>query len=590
MTLHALPGRAGRAVLGTAGGEAAAAAVIALLLLVAGSGEVPLLGRDEPRFAQAAREMLAGGELVVPTFGGRERYDKPILVYWCTAASYALFGVSERAARLPSALAGALTVALVAASARRRWGRGGGLLAGALLTASFAFHVQARACTADLVMLLPTTVAMLALERLVVGDGGWREALTLWIGLALATLAKGPIGPAVALATGIALWALGREWRRLDLALAAGLLLAGWWRLGPVVLLAPAAIAVVSALRSPAARAGLGRLRWWWGLPLAAALVLPWAVAAWVETGGAFFRVGVGRHVIERSLTALESHGGFPGFYLVTGPLAAFPWFAFLAPAVGRFRFAPEQRFLLAWLVGPLVMLELTATKLVHYWLPSHPAGVLLVVGCLMAAPAGAAAVRWPARVTLAAGGLVAAAVPLAVALRLGLDALLPVAAATALPAAALVVWAGWRAGREPLRAALAAALAGGWLLLGLVGAFLPALAPSLVGPKTAARASAARRAGEALLVFKARDDELFFYLPLGAVSCRSPECLTERLGSGEPFLGVARAADLARFRDQHPEPPVEVVEEVAGVDLGRVGWTRGVLFRPAGVAVASAP
>ena len=192
------------------GWEVLAAGFLALGVLLGGNGAIPLIGRDEPRFAEAAREMLARGELVVPTFGGLPRYDKPILVYWCTAASYALFGVDEGAARLPSNLAGALVVVLVAASARRRWGPGAGLLSGGLLVATLTFHVQARACTADLVMLLPTTAAMLALERLVTGEGGRRDAAVLWLGLGLSTLAKGPVGPAVAVATGVALWALGR--------------------------------------------------------------------------------------------------------------------------------------------------------------------------------------------------------------------------------------------------------------------------------------------------------------------------------------------------------------------------------------------
>lgn len=565
------------------GWEVLAAGLLALGLLLVGNASIPLIGRDEPRFAEAAREMLARGELVVPTFGGLDRYDKPILVYWCTVASYAVFGVNEGAARLPSNLAGALVVALVAASGRRRWGPGAGLLAGGLLLATLTFHVQARACTADLVMLLPTTAAMLALERLAAGEGNRLHAAVLWLGLGLSTLAKGPVGPAVAVAAGVALWALGRAWRRWELVALAGVLVLGWWRLGPSVLALPAAAAAVGAVRSGPARAGLARLRWWWGAPLAAAVVVPWTLAAFLATDGAFFRVGVGRHVVARSLTALESHGGFPGFYMVTGLVAALPWFPLLAPALRRFWREGQQRFLLAWLLGPLVLLELVQTKLVHYWLPSYPAGVLLVTGWALTIPRGVPAPGRCVRAGLVAGGLFAAAVPVAVALRLELGGVTAWAAAAAAPLVLAVGWAAVAVGRRPVHSLWALVAGAASFVLILLTAYLPGLAPHLVGPRAAARAVELRRPAEPLLLYKARDDELFFELPLGAVNCRSRDGLAQRLRAGEAFLGVARAADLESFRDEHPGLPVELVELVDGVDLGRVRWTRAALFRPAG-------
>ena len=143
-----------RRLTATPGREALLAGFLAFLLFFAGTGATPLIGRDEPRFAEAAREMLARGDLVVPTFGGVNRYDKPILIYWCTMASYAVLGVTERAARLPSNIAGALAVLLLAWWARRRFGPGIGLTAGMLLAVTLTYHLEARACTADLVMLL----------------------------------------------------------------------------------------------------------------------------------------------------------------------------------------------------------------------------------------------------------------------------------------------------------------------------------------------------------------------------------------------------------------------------------------------------
>src|SRR6266850_2905442 len=78
-----------------------------------GLGYIPLLGPDEPRYAQVAREMFLRHDLITPTLGGRAWFEKPALLYWMMIASFKLFGVSEWAARLPAALSGLLTVAAV---------------------------------------------------------------------------------------------------------------------------------------------------------------------------------------------------------------------------------------------------------------------------------------------------------------------------------------------------------------------------------------------------------------------------------------------------------------------------------------------
>ncbi len=571
------------ALTATAGREAATAALLAFLLFFAGTGSSPLIGRDEPRFAEAAREMLTRGDLVVPTFGGINRYDKPILVYWCTMASYAVLGVNERAARLPSNLAGALTVLLLAWWARRRWGPGSGLAAGLLLAVTLTFHLESRACTADLVTILPTVAAMLALERLVNRGGSPGAAAVFWGGMALAILGKGPVGPAIAIFTGLGLWALGRPWRRWELAVVGMLVVAGWWSLGPKVLAVPLAWALVEAVRSPEGRRRLGSLRWQWGVPLLLVITLPWAVAAWKATGGEFFQVGVGRHVVARSTTAMESHGGFPGFYLATGAVAAFPLFAFLLPAVaGRFRELVEDRgtrFLVAWLLGPLVMLELVQTKLVHYWMGSYPAGALLVAAWLALRPAGRQRLGRAGTVLLLLGGLPVAALGTGLALHLELRELVAPGIVAGLPLLAGLAWALWEH-RWVRRVGVMVAATGVFLAL-LLGWYLPRLATHLVGPRAARRALELKAPGERILVYKARDDELFFYLPLDAINCRPRQCLVEQVASGEPFLGVARLKDLERFREEFPGSPVRVVEVVRGLDLGHGRRTGMALFRP---------
>jgi len=92
-----------------------------VLLLVAfcgflffyGLGAFGLVGADEPRYAQVAREMLERSDWVTPTLQGKAWLEKPVLYYWEAMLSFRVFGVTDQAARLPAAFDAALLVAAV---------------------------------------------------------------------------------------------------------------------------------------------------------------------------------------------------------------------------------------------------------------------------------------------------------------------------------------------------------------------------------------------------------------------------------------------------------------------------------------------
>src|SRR5208283_457020 len=102
----------------------------AAVLFFAGLGRLPLLEPDEGRNAEVGREMLASGDWITPHYNGFAYLDKPAVFFWMVAASFKTFGVSERAARLPSALMGLATLLLVWFLARRMFGDAVGLRAG----------------------------------------------------------------------------------------------------------------------------------------------------------------------------------------------------------------------------------------------------------------------------------------------------------------------------------------------------------------------------------------------------------------------------------------------------------------------------
>ena len=71
-------------------------------------GRAPLFDVDEGAFSQATLEMFQRGDFLSTYLNGNPRYDKPILIYWLQAAGVVVFGVTELAFRLPSAICAAL--------------------------------------------------------------------------------------------------------------------------------------------------------------------------------------------------------------------------------------------------------------------------------------------------------------------------------------------------------------------------------------------------------------------------------------------------------------------------------------------------
>src|SRR5437764_9925149 len=93
-----------------------------VLFHIIGTWTLPLIDRDEPRFAEASREMIGRGNYIVPYFNNQLRLDKPPLTYWAQVASYHIFGENDFAARFPSAIAAELTALSIVVWGRRMGG------------------------------------------------------------------------------------------------------------------------------------------------------------------------------------------------------------------------------------------------------------------------------------------------------------------------------------------------------------------------------------------------------------------------------------------------------------------------------------
>ena len=329
-----------------------------LLFHLAGTWSLPLIDRDEPRFAEAAREMLERGDYVIPYFNDHYRFDKPPLTYWFQTASYRLFGENDFAARFPSAVAAALVAMLLLAWGRRIESERVGWWAAIIFTLCLQTFMHAKAAVADMWLVLFVSAAHWAgYELLFAREGSKRSTSNVqrptskwwWIfylSLGFAFLAKGPVG----------------------------------WT--PLLTVAVAKIFLHDANLQK--RFALVR-----GIMLMAAIVCLWGIPALIRTHGEFFYVGIGHHVIRRSLATMEGHGAnsFPT-YLLTLPLyfitifvSFFPWsikLPWLTRKLWRQRESTDN-YLIAGSAIIFLLFTLVKTKLPHYTLPALPLIALLL-------------------------------------------------------------------------------------------------------------------------------------------------------------------------------------------------------------------
>ncbi len=116
---------------------------LAAALLAPGLGRAPFDDPGEGQHAEIAREMLGGSWLTLRLNGVRY-FDKPPLLYWLTAISFSLFGLTEGAARLAPLLGALLAVGATAVLGVRLLGPTGGALAGLALLSCALFAAFAR--------------------------------------------------------------------------------------------------------------------------------------------------------------------------------------------------------------------------------------------------------------------------------------------------------------------------------------------------------------------------------------------------------------------------------------------------------------
>jgi 4-amino-4-deoxy-L-arabinose transferase-like glycosyltransferase len=348
-----------------------------------GLGSLPLVGPDEPRYAEVAREMFARHDLITPRLGGLPWFEKPPLLYWLMIAGYRVLGVGEHAARLGPAICGLLTAVFVYWTGKtiesagpasdpgtgidsvdieqRREGLG--RYSALVWLSSLGAIVFSRGASFDIVVTMTIAGALacffiwhvgsqVQIDQIDSREGPGPAAASRWllvgfylfIGLSL--LAKGLIGIVIPFGILFFYYLMRREWPN-----------------------------------------GRFLKSLFWGLPLAIAVAAAWFGPMLSRHGWKFFDQFIIQHHFARFVSNKYHHPAPFYFYLLVLIALAAPWTMFLGAGFfasrrwhwrGRTPLDRLRVFTFFWIAVPVVFFSFSESKLTAYILPALPAVALL--------------------------------------------------------------------------------------------------------------------------------------------------------------------------------------------------------------------
>ena len=342
---------------------------------------IPLVGPDEPRYAEVAREMFERGDWVTPTLGSFNWFEKPALLYWLEIVSYHVFGVTEFAARFGSALCGLGTVCSLwilgrfAVSDRPDFANWLAMIA----ASTIGILAFSHGASFDIVITFPITAS---LDGFFVFDTYHEKASprpkalalgTFYFFIGVALLAKGLIGLVFPFGIVALYFLFTRRW--------------------------PSRTFLISLF---------------WGIPLFIIIAASWYLPMCLRHGYTFIDEFIIQQHFQRFTSNKYQHPQPFYFFFWVLPLMTIPWLPFflwglwksirdLVPSlVGRAErvklpapagdsdssssppllFSSSESslllFSLAWLLIPLVFFSFSGSKLPGYILPALPGAVLL--------------------------------------------------------------------------------------------------------------------------------------------------------------------------------------------------------------------
>ena len=360
---------------------------------------IPLVGPDEPRYAQVAREMFLRHDWITPTLGGFDWFEKPALLYWLQIIAYKIFGVSEFSARVGSAIFGLGTVAslwILGKYGVENEKRGENDFAKwlALVAAtSIGIIVFSRGASFDIILTFPMTAALVGFF---IFDSSIRKS----------KVAENPVTTAPGSDKNPPAHAGGSDRRRISVSLFAfyfftGVALIAKGLIGIIFPFAIVAFYYVLSFRFPSRTFLLSLI---WGIPLILLVASTWYWPMYETNGYKFIDEFIIQHHFQRFTSNKYQHPQPFFFFFWVLPLMTIPWLPFFFAGIWNFvknifnrrdaetpndgreisflsRFlafspSPLLVFAFSWLLVPLVFFSFSGSKLPGYILPAVPAAI----------------------------------------------------------------------------------------------------------------------------------------------------------------------------------------------------------------------
>ncbi len=528
--------------------------LLSSLTFLLGLGRQAITDSDEAFYAEAAREMVEGQDWITPHFNYEERWQKPILYYWSTAAAFAGTDANEFMARLGSALSGIGLVLLTWAAARRLTGRDeGAWIAGAIAATCYGYFAMARAALPDLPLAFFITAtiwcAMRAADPAEKTRASWAALAGLAAGLGFLT--KGPLAvvlPAIVL---LPIWLRERR------STAAGLT-------RPALRVSEIAIAAV----------------------LFAISGLPWYVAMWLKHGTPYLQSFFVADNLERFATTRYNDARAVWYYvpILFGGLLPWTIFLFVLPwralrdiMQRRRRLTDVEWRLLIWTIAPLLLFTASVGKQPRYILPVLPPIAMMLgagIANRVAASANRAAARELTIATLTTAAMLAVMVVLFYRARVLFVSAYPALTWTgiALVSAAAIALATTAASRAWRRLPAVMAVSSAVLLLTLQFGGFAGKRPEAV-EQIAAMIRVNRLGGEPIGEYETFVRNLPFYTRIRQVEITDDASALTFLKSNERVFLVLHQRDLDRLKTMI-DIPLKTIGQVtywntAGVRLG---------------------
>jgi 4-amino-4-deoxy-L-arabinose transferase-like glycosyltransferase len=335
----------------------AALAILIFASFFLGLGSAPLFDVDEGAFSEATREMMISKNYLTTWLNGAPRFDKPILIYWLQLASVRLFGLTEFAFRLPSALGGTVWAASIFLFARKEIGNRQAFFAAAMMVLSLQVMVIAKAAIADGVLNCFLAISMFGLFQHY-KTGSNKALLFAFAAAGFGMLTKGPIAVIIPFAVTFLFSLQERS-------------LKTWFRM----------------FFNPA------------GIFLFLAIALPWYWLEYRDQGMAFIDGFFFKHNISRFNSSFEGHSGSLFYYIPVIIIGLMPFTGLFFTVLFNLKTLLSDRlnrFLVIWFAFVFFFFSLSGTKLPHYMIYGYTPLFILMARALRMSRHPKSLAIWP--------------------------------------------------------------------------------------------------------------------------------------------------------------------------------------------------